>query len=132
MRAVLQPRYGDADVLVLGEIERPVPGPREVLIRVRAVSLNFGDAIFDLVGSHALPDRLSVLAPNGVYVSSFGQGGGKLLGPLNKIWATTPAAQAGSVGGAARRGHARLGGRAGKPRRRRLGWHALCDALHPA
>ena len=36
MKAVVQDRYGDADVLVVREIEEPVPTDGEVLIRVRA------------------------------------------------------------------------------------------------
>ena len=36
MRAIVQRQYGRADVLHLQEIERPVPGPDEVLFRVRA------------------------------------------------------------------------------------------------
>lgn len=40
MRAVVYCDYGSPDVLKLEAIEKPVPGDSEVLIRVRAVSLN--------------------------------------------------------------------------------------------
>ncbi|WP_101835230.1 NADP-dependent oxidoreductase [Frankia canadensis] len=40
MRAVSQDRLGGPDVLRVVELERPVPGPGEVLIRVRAAGLN--------------------------------------------------------------------------------------------
>ena len=43
MKAVLFRRYGSADALALEEIERPTPGDGEVLLRVRAVSLNDWD-----------------------------------------------------------------------------------------
>jgi len=43
MKAVIQPRYGTADVVSVGELPRPVPGDGEVLIRVRAASLNGSD-----------------------------------------------------------------------------------------
>lgn len=49
MRAVVRDRYGSADVLRLGELPRPVPGPGQVLVRVRAASLFAGD-IFILQG----------------------------------------------------------------------------------
>jgi NADPH:quinone reductase-like Zn-dependent oxidoreductase len=42
MRAVLQPRYGDADVLVVGETDRPAIGAGEVLVQVRAAGLDRG------------------------------------------------------------------------------------------
>jgi len=35
--------YGDIDVLEVREVERPVPGPGEVLVRVRAAGVNPGE-----------------------------------------------------------------------------------------
>ena len=43
MRAIVQDRYGSADVLHPAQIDRPSPGDDEVLIAVRAASLNIGD-----------------------------------------------------------------------------------------
>ncbi|MGW0912832.1 NAD(P)-dependent alcohol dehydrogenase [Streptomyces sp. NPDC002784] len=43
MKAVVQDRYGPADVLEFRDIERPVPGPGEVLVRVHAASVNAYD-----------------------------------------------------------------------------------------
>ncbi len=43
MKAVTQDRYGQADVLTLHEIEKPVPGDDEVLLKVNAASLHAGD-----------------------------------------------------------------------------------------
>lgn len=41
MKAVLQERYGDPDrVLRFGEAHKPVPGPEEVLVKVRAASVH--------------------------------------------------------------------------------------------
>ncbi|HEY3501198.1 MAG TPA: NADP-dependent oxidoreductase [Actinocatenispora sp.] len=40
MRAITQDRLGPADVLHLTETARPVPGPTEVLVRVRAAGVN--------------------------------------------------------------------------------------------
>ena len=43
-RAVRFDKYGDIDVLHLVEVDRPVPGPEQVLIRVKAAGINPGEA----------------------------------------------------------------------------------------
>lgn len=43
MKAMVYERYGPPDVLAFREVEKPVPGDNEVLVDVRAASLNFGD-----------------------------------------------------------------------------------------
>ncbi len=43
MRAAVQHRYGPPSVLELSEVERPVPGRGEVLVRVGAASVHPGD-----------------------------------------------------------------------------------------
>ncbi len=43
MKAIVQHRYGRPDVLGLEEIERPVPADGEVVVRVRAASVNPAD-----------------------------------------------------------------------------------------
>jgi len=43
MRAIVRHRYGSADVLELAQIDIPVPGDDEVLVRVHAASLNTAD-----------------------------------------------------------------------------------------
>ncbi len=40
MKAIVYAEYGPPEVLSLSEIERPAPGPGEVLIRIRAASVN--------------------------------------------------------------------------------------------
>ncbi|WP_214408638.1 NAD(P)-dependent alcohol dehydrogenase [Sphaerisporangium fuscum] len=42
MKAILQDRYGPAEVLRLGEIDPPAPGDDEVLVRVRAAGVDSG------------------------------------------------------------------------------------------
>jgi NADPH:quinone reductase-like Zn-dependent oxidoreductase len=42
--AVRFERYGRADVLKVVEVERPVPGPGQVLVRVKAAGINLGEA----------------------------------------------------------------------------------------
>ncbi|MFB7372708.1 NAD(P)-dependent alcohol dehydrogenase [Streptomyces sp. NPDC056222] len=43
MKAIVQDRYGSADVLEFKDVETPVPGDREVLVRVHAASVNARD-----------------------------------------------------------------------------------------
>ncbi|MFG1664570.1 NAD(P)-dependent alcohol dehydrogenase [Streptomyces sp. Y7] len=43
MKAVIQDRYGSADVLEFRDVDRPVPAPGEVLVRVHAASVNAYD-----------------------------------------------------------------------------------------
>ena len=43
MQAIVYHRYGSPDVLRCEEIERPIPGDNEILIRVRAASVNPAD-----------------------------------------------------------------------------------------
>jgi NADPH:quinone reductase-like Zn-dependent oxidoreductase len=45
MKAMVQDRYGSAEVLQLAEIDKPVIGADQVLVRVRAASIHVGDAI---------------------------------------------------------------------------------------
>jgi NADPH:quinone reductase-like Zn-dependent oxidoreductase len=40
MKAIVQERFGPPDVLRLAEVDRPEPGPGQVLVRVRAAALN--------------------------------------------------------------------------------------------
>ena len=40
MKAIVYDRYGSPEVLKCEEIEKPTPGDDEVLIRVRAASVN--------------------------------------------------------------------------------------------
>lgn len=45
MKAVLLESFGEADVMQVGEIDRPAPGPGQVLIKVAATSVNRPDLI---------------------------------------------------------------------------------------
>ena len=45
MRAVVYDRCGAPDVLRLADVERPVPGPDEVLVKVHATTVNRTDAL---------------------------------------------------------------------------------------
>ena len=43
VKAIVQDRYGPADVLESREIDKPVPGDKQLLIKVKAASLHAGD-----------------------------------------------------------------------------------------
>ena len=43
MKAIVQDEYGTADDLMLADIDRPVAGTGEVLVRVHAASVFIGD-----------------------------------------------------------------------------------------
>jgi NADPH:quinone reductase-like Zn-dependent oxidoreductase len=43
-QAVRFDQYGDVDVLKVVDVKRPVPGPRQILIEVRAAAINPGEA----------------------------------------------------------------------------------------
>ncbi|MFF3978656.1 NADP-dependent oxidoreductase [Streptomyces sp. NPDC001828] len=45
MRAIVQQAFGGPEVLTLGEAERPVPLPTEILVRVKAIGVNPVEAI---------------------------------------------------------------------------------------
>ncbi|HMO81663.1 MAG TPA: NADPH:quinone reductase [Pyrinomonadaceae bacterium] len=57
MKAILVREFGGPDVMELADIERPVPGPEEVLVRVRAAGVNPVDT-YIRSGIHAVKPEL--------------------------------------------------------------------------
>lgn len=45
MKAIILEEYGSPDVLEIQEIEKPVPDESEILVRVKATSVNYGELI---------------------------------------------------------------------------------------
>ena len=62
MRAVRFDSYGDVEVLRVVQVERPVPGPQQVLVRVKAAGINPGEAA---IREGALADRWPATFPSG-------------------------------------------------------------------
>lgn len=60
MKAVFCEKYGPPEVLTIREAEKPVPGRKEVLIRVRATSVNAADC--NVRGLTYIPKGLGFLA----------------------------------------------------------------------
>jgi NADPH:quinone reductase-like Zn-dependent oxidoreductase len=63
MKAVVATRYGSPDVLQLQEVATPVPSDSEILIKIRATTVNVGDSrmrSFTVPPIFWLPARLSI------------------------------------------------------------------------
>jgi NADPH:quinone reductase len=54
VRAVLVPSYGPADVLQVTDVDRPSPGPGQVLVRVAVAGVNYMD-VYQRSGAAPLP-----------------------------------------------------------------------------
>ena len=61
-RAVKFDQYGDVDVLYVAEVPRPVPGPGQVLVEVKAAGINPGEAS---VREGLFADRWPATFPSG-------------------------------------------------------------------
>ncbi|MCL6568174.1 MAG: NADPH:quinone oxidoreductase family protein, partial [Meiothermus silvanus] len=57
MKAILVEKLGGPEVLQLAELPKPAPKAGEVLVRVRAIGLNFAD-ILAVRGEYLAPTRL--------------------------------------------------------------------------
>ena len=55
MRQILVNQFGGPEVLELRDVETPTPGPGEVLVRVRASSVNMADV--DYITGRTLANR---------------------------------------------------------------------------
>ena len=103
MRAIVRDRYGPPDILRVETVPKPTPGDGEVLVRVRAASLNTAD--LDTVRGYPFALRLfgGILRPRtrrigldlAGTVEAIGPGVGRLA-PGDAVWADLSASRAGS------------------------------------
>jgi NADPH:quinone reductase-like Zn-dependent oxidoreductase len=56
MKAIILTKYGPPDVLQFEEVDKPVPRDNEVLIRIHAVSVNYGDLVVRNMGAMSSRD----------------------------------------------------------------------------
>ena len=61
-RAVRFDKYGELEVLQVVEVDRPIPGPGKVLVRVKAVGINPGEAS---IRKGVFADRWPATFPSG-------------------------------------------------------------------
>ncbi len=62
MRAVRYDEFGDVDVLRIEDVERPIPGPGQVLVEIRAAAINPGEGT---VRKGLLADKFPSTFPSG-------------------------------------------------------------------
>ena len=89
MQAIISEKYGGADTLKLSEVDIPIPQPNEVLIRVHASSINFGNLV--LLTGKPLLARLAF----GITKPKYRIPGGDMAGIVETIGANVTRFQVG-------------------------------------
>ena len=85
MRAMILPEFGDPNLFEERDVERPEPGPGEVLVHIFASSVNLVDIKFRADGGSA-GDAANNLAFSMTVVLAGISGGGRHLFLVIRIW----------------------------------------------
>ncbi len=91
MKAVVQTKYGDFDVLKYGEADKPIPHKNEVLVKVYAAAVNTGN-MYSITGKPFLA-RLS----SGLFKPNFLNPGSDLAGVVEAVGKKVTKFQAGDA-----------------------------------
>ena len=84
MRAAIRTRYGSPDVVSIQDLPTPTPKPGEVLVRVRAASLNTAD--LDFLTGHPAAARVAfgVIRPRKTIMGADLAGTVESVGPMSR------------------------------------------------
>ncbi|GAA2325336.1 NAD(P)-dependent alcohol dehydrogenase [Streptomyces kunmingensis] len=103
MKAVLFDRFGGPEVLYVGRVPRPEPAPGEVLVRVRALSVNGGELMgragrASFVTGRKFPQRTGLDFTGEVAAFGPGRAGhGEEFGVGDRVWGVLGRASFGSA-----------------------------------
>ncbi|SON59972.1 2-haloacrylate reductase [Mycobacterium simulans] len=88
MRAIVCRTYGPPEELVLDDVPEPVPGPGQVLVRVRAAAVNFPDVLF-IAGKYQVRIPPPFIPGNEIAGEVLSAGDGTALRPGQRVSGTT-------------------------------------------
>ncbi|BBY03220.1 NADPH:quinone oxidoreductase family protein [Mycobacterium seoulense] len=88
MRAVVCRSYGAPEDLVLEDVDEPVPGPGQLLVRVRAAAVNFPDVLF-IAGKYQVKIPPPFIPGNEIAGEVIAAGDGAPFEPGQRVSGTT-------------------------------------------
>jgi len=89
MRAVVCRSYGTPEDLVIEDIADPVPGPGQLLVRVRAAAVNFPDVLF-IAGKYQVKIPVPFTPGNELAGEVLAVGEGAPFRPGQRVFGTIP------------------------------------------
>ena len=88
MRAVVCRTYGTPEDLVIDDVADPVPGPGQLLVRVRAAAVNFPDVLF-IAGKYQVKIPPPFIPGNEIAGEVIAAGEGAPFSPGQRVSGTT-------------------------------------------